>query len=232
MTGQKKINEILLNDFCYPHRLVLCPVVIREVSSGSRWESMQRPTAQHSLCWGFKLEVSIGSLPSEFGEFHRRGGANIVGLRGEWRTPGEHGPLNQLSRMHMGLTGTWSSKHGVWMGLHQVLCIYVMTVSLVFCETVNCENGCVSDSFPCSWSSFPPARLPCELWYEGFCFVLLYFVLPCLDVVSCYFLVGDGGWVDLGKKEVEWLGEVKGGGTVVRMHCKREGSIFNLKKEK
>jgi len=38
--------------FCYTHRSVLCLVIVREASSGSRWE--QRPTTRHyveSLNW-------------------------------------------------------------------------------------------------------------------------------------------------------------------------------------
>ena len=39
---------------------VFCPVIIKEASSSSRWEWMQRSTARH---YTGRLEVSTGPLP-------------------------------------------------------------------------------------------------------------------------------------------------------------------------
>jgi len=75
------------------------PVVIRKASSSSRWGQVQRPTARHHA--KSKYEASIGILLSELREHHRGGEGRIVGVKRGWRTAGEHGSLNQLSRAHM-----------------------------------------------------------------------------------------------------------------------------------
>lgn len=45
--------------------------------------------------------ISLKTLLSKLMESHWRGSRKIVRGRGEWRTPGEQGSLNQLSNMHM-----------------------------------------------------------------------------------------------------------------------------------
>lgn len=66
--------------FCYIHRLVPCPVIIRKVFSNNWWEWMQRPIVRYTES---KSELSIGSLPTELRETQRRGGGGkVVELRG------------------------------------------------------------------------------------------------------------------------------------------------------
>jgi uncharacterized membrane protein YkvI len=48
-----------------------------------------------------------------------------------WRTPGEQGPLNQINKAHVS-SRDQSSKHWSHMHLHQVLCIYITAISLIF----------------------------------------------------------------------------------------------------
>jgi hypothetical protein len=52
---------------------VSLPIIERKVSSGSRWELPQRPTAGHYVEREYKVEVSIGSLLFENGEPNERG---------------------------------------------------------------------------------------------------------------------------------------------------------------
>ena len=93
-----------------------------------------------------------------------------------WRTPGDHGPLNHLSRAPMGLQRlkqqAWSL-HGSLLGLW----VHVMADSLVsLWDSLQGEQLCISDSFACSWDSFPPIGLPCPASIWGFCLVLLHLV--------------------------------------------------------
>jgi hypothetical protein len=72
-----------------------------------------------------------------------------------WRTTGERDPLNQLSRAHMGSQRLkWVSmeagKHGPCMGLHKLLCRYIVLLAWCFCGTPNSGSGCISDPFACS----------------------------------------------------------------------------------
>jgi hypothetical protein len=60
-----------------------CPVVIREVSSGSRCEGLQRPTERLYSEKESKLDFSIRTLPSELGKSHGRETRKIVGIRGD-----------------------------------------------------------------------------------------------------------------------------------------------------
>lgn len=64
-------------------------------------------------------------------------GGGIFMSHRKWMTPGEHGPLNQLSRLK------WVHNQRTCMGLHQVLCVYKVGVD-------------VSLTLDCSWDSFPP----------------------------------------------------------------------------
>jgi hypothetical protein len=62
---------------------VPCPVVIREASSNSRWEQMQRHTIRHYVKRESKFQGVIWSLPSEIKKPHRREGGKIVAVRGD-----------------------------------------------------------------------------------------------------------------------------------------------------
>lgn len=81
----------------YTHRSKPSPVIIREASCGSRWEQVQTHTARQDVERVY-TGVSIGALPSELGEKGRKG----CRIQRGWRAPGEHGPLNLLSRAHKG----------------------------------------------------------------------------------------------------------------------------------
>lgn len=75
-----------------------------------------------------------------------------------------------------------------------------------------------------------------QFWCENFCLVLLYCILPCLDVVfwRLAFLMGDKGGVN-GDRERQSsclcgkLKRVEGGETLVWIHFMKEKSIFNFK---
>jgi hypothetical protein len=67
--------------FCYTHRSVPYPVIIRETFWGSRWERMQRPIARHSSKRESELKVSIKNLPSGLGEYGQTGGRKKVRSR-------------------------------------------------------------------------------------------------------------------------------------------------------
>lgn len=72
-----------------------CPVIIKDVSSNSKWECVQRPTARKYA--ERKLVISIRSLPLEVWESHGREGENIVGVRGmeDTNKQGPDGPINR-----------------------------------------------------------------------------------------------------------------------------------------
>lgn len=80
---KKKKNsiEMIPNDILFYHRVLLCPAIIREVSSSGRWEHMQKPKSD--IQKESKLEVSISLSPGSSGVMRGRGGRKIVGIRGE-----------------------------------------------------------------------------------------------------------------------------------------------------
>lgn len=164
--------------FCYTHRLVSCPVVIREASSGSRQEHMQRPTPRHCVKRKCKLQVSIGSLSPRAQKSPWKRGRKDRRNQWKWRILGEHGPLNHLSKVNKGsqrLKGQLQSLHGSVLGpLH-----------MVFCGTPNSESGYISDSFAYSWDFFFSTywvALP-SLNITAFCLVLFCLVQLCLAVL-------------------------------------------------
>lgn len=81
------------------HRLMTCPIGIREASSSTRWEQVPKSTAKHYAKIESKLEVSIESLLWSSGTQKKRPKKDYRSQR-EWSTP-EHTLLNQLSRVHM-----------------------------------------------------------------------------------------------------------------------------------
>jgi hypothetical protein len=66
------------------------PVPVREASSGSKWEQMQRLTARHYVLREPKLEVSIKS-------FHFRASEILLNKRLREREDGRHQENNALS---------------------------------------------------------------------------------------------------------------------------------------
>lgn len=115
--------------FCCTHTSVPCPVTIREASSDTRWEWGQRPTTRHDK------ERKSGDLPlvlslGDQGTFLKRSRKDIRSQR-VGNIPGEHEQWSQLCWL------IWAPRerngnHRACVGLHQVLCLYVMLVSLVF----------------------------------------------------------------------------------------------------
>lgn len=94
-----------------------------------------------------------------------------------WRTPGIHGPHNQLSIAHM-VSQRLKSKQ---MDLHGVG-IYGMGLSFVFLRDT-CGSRCIFESFSCSWEFFSVGSpYPASGW--ELCLLLLYLVLSYLLVVS------------------------------------------------
>lgn len=116
--------------FWKTHKLVSCPVIIREACSRRRWEQMQGPTARNYA--KSQLEVFIGFLPLMLEETPWKGGKKYCKSQRGWKTSGEHDPLNQLSKVHMRLQRL---KHQAWGQQGSTSC---------FCGIPNNGNGCVS----------------------------------------------------------------------------------------
>jgi hypothetical protein len=77
----------------------------------------------------------------------------------------------------------WSSKHRAYMGLQQVLCLYIIDIRLVFLWDFSVSE-LVGLLFLCLLlGSFPSVSLhyPTSMW---FCFILLYFILLCFLIIS------------------------------------------------
>lgn len=115
-------------------------------------------------------------------------------------------PVEQPSRAHMG-SQNLSCSHRAIMHLHQVLCLHVMTVSLVFCVRLLIVRGHVSLIFIFALESLFFFLLSFLIlpWDEEFCLVLLYFcvlfwswmcergegiaqLLGCCSLEVCFFL--------------------------------------------
>ena len=78
-----------------------------------------------------------------------------------WRAAGEHRPLTQLTR-HIWPHRDGSIKHSTYMGLQQVISVYIRAISLEFYATHEYANERVFQSFACSWDSFSLIGLPCS----------------------------------------------------------------------
>ena len=121
--------------------------------------------------------------------------------------------------------------HGAHVGQHQTLCVDVMAVSLVSCETSNSGNTHVFDSFAYSWDSSPPVSLVALSSFGVTALALLYCIL-----LSCVSLLSLGGllfseerWTGVGlgdRDSGEVLGRGEGGETVVRMDYMRRIYIY------
>lgn len=83
------------------------------------------------------------SMAAEPTKLWRRGGRKNVRATGN----GEHQENKSLQINYGSLIGThkdWSSKHGAYTGMNQVLCIYIIVFSLVFSwDTWVCEWACL-----------------------------------------------------------------------------------------
>lgn len=147
--------------------------------------------------------------------------------------PREHGSLNQLSKAHVGLTGTKVANVGpAWVCTRPSVYMWWLLLAWWFCGTCNSRNRGVSDS-----------RLFLELFLLLGClgqlpykdFVLLYLILLCLAVVPwrpVLFWREMGVRGEYGEREsVGELGGVERRETLVRIYYMREKSIFSLKKK-
>lgn len=143
--------------FCTTHRWVFSPVITRETSSCIRREQVQRPTAR-----SYSEKNLNGRSPSNLSP-HISGNPlwerEWLQSQREWRTLG---PLNQLSKVYMGSQRQKSKAQG----LHQALLVYIIVISLVFYEALDCENELVSDFCACTWDSFSLLELQFQtlLW--------------------------------------------------------------------
>lgn len=154
----------------------------------------------------------MGSILSKLGELREMGGGKITKVRGDGR------PQSLTFHDSVGTWPTESTKEGSY-GLTETawVCIRPSAYKLwllawCFYGTPNSGSRGISDSFACSWNSFPPIGLPCtvSIWRVFPCLIV-----PCLVVFSCClqeacsFLKGNGGGgADLGEEEVE--GELEG----------------------
>lgn len=92
----------------YTHRSMPCPVIIKDVSSNSKWECVQRPTARKYA--ERKLVISIRSLPLEVWESHGREGEKYCGSQRGWRTPTKQGSDGLTGTVVANLSPTWSTQ--------------------------------------------------------------------------------------------------------------------------
>lgn len=139
---------------------VPCLVLISKASSSSRWVQMQKLTNRICRLREYKLDAFIRSALSD-ARVLGRGGEKIVKQQG-WRTPGDM--ATKTTKLGLkGLTEIETASLGPAMVCTSSL-VYVMTVSLHFYRTPNIRSRCTSDSFACSWNSFPPTGLPCTAW--------------------------------------------------------------------
>lgn len=137
--------------FYYTHR--------SDSSSRSMLEWVQRPIVRHYADNASQLEISIGSLHSEITETCKSG--KYFRSQGYQRTAGEHGPPNQLSRVHIGSQRLKRRAQGVYL-FPQVPLFMLQLVEWYFCGTSNSSILGVSDSFACPYKSSPSIVLPCE----------------------------------------------------------------------
>lgn len=108
--------------------------------------------------------------------------------------------ISALSTHHQRIHREESCKHGACMGLHQVLCIYVMAIILVFCGTPNSMSWSVSNSFACSWDFFYLLGCPNMRAFSWYYYILLCQV--CFSVGGP--LLSEEKWmvVDVGEKGI------------------------------
>jgi hypothetical protein len=92
-----------------------------------------------------------------------------------WRTPGEQGPVNQLSRAHINSQRLRRHAQGMH-GSPQVLCLYIKASSLVFKGFLSVR---MSGSLTCAFSQTLFFLLVCsvQLQCDSVCFITLYFIL-------------------------------------------------------
>lgn len=102
---------------------------VREASSGSRWEKMQRPTATHSGKKGSELEFPIKFNSSKHRESCGKRGRKIV--RVKWMTSAKNVLLNQLAR-HIWAHRLKEQAHGLCGSAPGPLCGHIIAMSIVF----------------------------------------------------------------------------------------------------
>lgn len=146
----------------------------------SRHFWLERPTVRHyaeteNVNWRFPTGSSLWDQGTPW-------------KKGE-RTPGEHCPMNELRRAHI---GSQRLKRQAW-GHHRLspgsLCI-CWDVTLVFCENLNSENECIFDIFTSSCKYFPPFGLsyPTLIWGCLPCYCILFHLVWLLSLKDFSFL--------------------------------------------
>lgn len=124
-------------------------------------------------------------------------------------------PTESTKQGTYGLIETETASKGPCMCLHQVVCIYGVSINAWWdCGIPDCGSGCIFDSFAYSWDSFPPVGLTCPVsirrlspCFTVFCFV----VVSCCLLEACFFSEGrqrgcgsggEVGWVwQAGRRE-------------------------------
>lgn len=108
-----------------------------------------------------------------------------------WRTPGELATLIQLSKVHMN-SQRLNCKHGAYMGLYQVFCIYFIAFGIVFL----CDSWVWESVGPVLLGFLPSVGMPCPaaMWWFLRHRIIFYFVmLVVLEDRSCEGQRGSGG---------------------------------------
>lgn len=177
-------------------------LIIREVSSGNRWEWVQRCTIRHYV-------ERSPLCPSPW-------------------SSGEYGPPSQLSRTHMGSQRLKQQAQGVH-GSALVLCVCCGCWLCVTVGLLTVEAGMSLTLLP---AIFLLLGCPGQPQCEGLCLVLLYLALSWLVAFSWRphtFLKGNGRVSGSQEREAESRARRSGGQeTVVRMYYMRKESIFNF----
>lgn len=138
---------------------------------------------------------------------------------------GEQDPYEQLGWVHR----DWSIKHRACLGLHQVLCICVAAVSLVFVSCLTVGAG-VSLTLPpalVTFFSYWIALISLKMSVFVLSYYILFHHIWLLFRNSALSWMKMVGWI-LGRGEF-WWGEL-GGELLLRVYFVIEDSIFNKKK--
>lgn len=163
--------------FCYTQRSVSCLAIFREFSSYNYWKQIQAHSQTLHTQKGLGTHSPIRSLPLKLRKAHSRGGRKYVRTRG-----------NGERQKNKDLLTNWESSYeftkaaaGVSNTSLPQVCKYIIAFSWLFHRTSECLNEWISESWAFFWL-FSFVGLPCQIQFDGFCFILLYFILLCFVV--------------------------------------------------
>lgn len=142
----------LLMTLCYIHTLP-CPVLIREASSGSRWEKVQ--SHRQTLCQERYLIESIHQVPPlRVWESCERELGKIVGVRGDWGHQEIMTHWESTKKGTYGLTESGLTNTGPASICNRPFAYMLYWLTWSFCGT-KFGSRCITVSFPCTWDTFP-----------------------------------------------------------------------------